>query len=152
MARIPSALLALTAMAAPVPLAAGDCAQDFRIVGWPGGDLPGRALQLEDFKGGALVVSGADVAGVKARRLQNGAPAVGYSLTQDGASAFGHYTTDHMGEPVAIIFRDKLIVAPMVQVPVWGGTGIISGLESLEQAIEIVETLEDPACGPGDRP
>jgi preprotein translocase subunit SecD len=58
---------------------------------------------------------------------QNGARAVGFRLKSDGAALFGEYTTNNVDNFFAIVLDDIVVSAPVIQSPITGGQGIITG-------------------------
>ena len=77
-----------------------------------------------------------------------------------GARKFGQYTTEHIGEPFAIVLDEQVISAPVIQSAITGGSGIITGnfdvLESTRLATLLragslpasLEFLEERTVGP----
>jgi len=58
---------------------------------------------------------------------QTGQRAVGFRLKSKGASLFGDYTSKHVGELFAIVLDNKVVSAPVINSPITGGSGIITG-------------------------
>lgn len=67
--------------------------------------------------------------------------AVSFTLDAAGSRTFGEITTKYVGRPFAIVFDDKVLSAPVIQEPILGGSGIISGNFSLEEAKELALLL-----------
>lgn len=58
---------------------------------------------------------------------QTGEPEIGIEFTAEGAGKFGEVTTRLVGKPLAIFLDDMLLSAPRVDTPITGGSGVISG-------------------------
>ncbi|MFP3855101.1 MAG: protein translocase subunit SecD, partial [Anaerolineales bacterium] len=66
---------------------------------------------------------------------------VSFQLTDEGAEIFGNYTTQHVGEPLAIVLDKEIISTPMIQQPITGGQGTITGEFTLEEANQLAVQL-----------
>lgn len=142
-------LTGLFCLAALPALADATCPERFRIVGWPGGTVTYGQLGTADFKGGPVIVTGADVADAVTVMDMNGAPAVQFKLTAQGARAFGDHTRAHIGEQIAIIYDEALLTAPIVREAITGGQGIITGGLTVRETNEIAAQLRDKSCPAG---
>jgi len=108
----------------------------------------------------APVVTGEDLTDAQPSFDQNGQPAVNFRFNTSGARKFGQYTTDHIGEPFAIVLDNQVISAPTIQSAITGGSGIITGnfdvtestrLSTLLRAGSLpasLEFLEERTVGP----
>ncbi|MDA9952930.1 protein translocase subunit SecD [Planktomarina sp.] len=108
----------------------------------------------------APVVTGEDLTDAQPSFDQNGQPAVNFRFNTSGARKFGRYTTDHIGEPFAIVLDNQVISAPTIQSAITGGSGIITGnfdvtestrLSTLLRAGSLpasLEFLEERTVGP----
>lgn len=65
---------------------------------------------------------------------QNGTNAVSFSLDAGGARRFADVTAKNVGRPFAIILDEKVISAPVINSPIPGGQGIITGSFSLDES------------------
>ena len=93
--------------------------------------------------------------------FQDGQPVVSFRFDTLGARRFGRTTSDHVGEPFAIVLDDKVISAPVIREPILGGTGIISGNFTVKSANDLalllragalpapLVVLEERTVGPG---
>ena len=75
----------------------------------------------------ASVVTGKDLTDAQPAFDQNGRPAVSFRFNSAGARRFGQYTSEHIGDPFAIVLDEKVISAPTIQSAITGGSGIITG-------------------------
>ena len=106
------------------------------------------------------VVTGEELTNAQPAFDQNGRPAVNFMFNTSGARKFGTYTSDHIGEPFAIVLDKQVISAPVIQSAITGGSGIITGnfdvLESTRLATLLragslpasLEFLEERTVGP----
>ena len=89
----------------------------------------------------APVVSGEDLSNAKGDFDQNGRPAVAFKFDASGARRFGDYTAANIGSPFAIVLDGKVISAPVIQSHIAGGSGIITGNFSVEEANRLAVLL-----------
>ena len=106
------------------------------------------------------VVTGEELTNAQPTFDQNGRPAVNFMFNTSGARKFGQYTSEHIGEPFAIVLDNQVISAPVIQSAITGGSGIITGnfdvLESTRLATLLragslpasLEFLEERTVGP----
>ncbi|ADE85527.1 protein translocase subunit SecD [Rhodobacter capsulatus] len=95
------------------------------------------------------VVTGDDLTDARPTTDDNGAPAVSFRFNVSGARAFGDYTAGHIGEPFAIVLDGKVISAPTIQAHIAGGSGIITGRFSIEEATDLALLLRAGALPAG---
>ncbi|MGX1791013.1 protein translocase subunit SecD [Bosea sp. NPDC055332] len=60
-------------------------------------------------------------------------PIVNFRFNIRGAQRFGQATTENLGRQLAIVLDNKVISAPVIQSPITGGSGQISGNFTVEQ-------------------
>lgn len=65
---------------------------------------------------------------------QSGRPIVNFRFNMRGAQRFGQATTENVGRLMAIVLDNEVISAPRIQTPITGGSGMISGSFTVEQA------------------
>lgn len=87
------------------------------------------------------VVSGEDLVDAQPSFDQNGAPAVSFRFNPSGARRFGDYTLENIGSPFAIVLDEEVISAPVIQSHIPGGSGIITGNFTVEEATELAVLL-----------
>jgi len=92
---------------------------------------------------------------------RSGAPEVYFRFDSRGGKQFGDYTKDNVGRPFAIVLDDKVISAPVIQSPILGGNGRITGNFTVETANDLaillragalpapMHILEERTVGPG---
>lgn len=67
-------------------------------------------------------------------RDEMGRPAVSFRFNPLGAKKFGEITTENTGRPFAIVLDGEVITAPRINEPILGGSGIITGQFTPEEA------------------
>lgn len=72
-------------------------------------------------------------------------PVVSFRLDAAGARQFAQITRDHVGEPFAIVLDGKVLTAPVIQTPILGGSGQISGQFTHETASDLSALLRSGA-------
>ncbi len=65
---------------------------------------------------------------------QTGQPEVDFRLDSVGAKQFGDVTTQHVGHRFAIVLDKQVISAPVIESPILGGSGRITGAGTAEDA------------------
>ena len=69
------------------------------------------------------------------------APEVAMGMNSDGARTWSRITGANIGKPVAIVLDGYIVSYPNVQTKISGGNSTISGLESVEEAEDLVNIL-----------
>jgi len=80
-----------------------------------------------------------------AATMQNGQPVVSFKFDRAGAKKFGAITKENVGKPFAIVLDGKVISAPNINEPILGGSGIISGSFSVQEATDLALLLRSGA-------
>jgi preprotein translocase subunit SecD len=76
---------------------------------------------------------------------QNNAPSVAFRLNGPGAHRFGQVTTENVGHRFAIILDHKVIESPVIQNPIVGGQGEITGSFTIDGANQLALLLNSGA-------
>jgi preprotein translocase subunit SecD len=71
----------------------------------------------------------------------NNQPVVSFRFDSAGGRKFGDVTRDHVGELLAIVLDGKVISAPRIDEPILGGSGIIRGSFTVQEANELAVLL-----------
>ena len=87
-----------------------------------------------------VIISGEELADAQPSYNQ-GAPVVSFRFDTTGGRRFGQATTENVGKPFAIILDNEVISAPRINEPILGGSGIISGGFTVEQANNLAVLL-----------
>ena len=66
---------------------------------------------------------------------------INFVLNDKGAKKFGKLTSTMVGKPLGIFFDNELVSSPVVNTPITGGEGYISGSFSKEEAQNMVNLL-----------
>jgi len=69
--------------------------------------------------------------------FQDGRPVVSFTFSAAGGKKFGDTTRENVGKMLAIVLDDKVISAPRINEPILGGSGIISGGFTVQQAKDL---------------
>ncbi|MBI1341154.1 protein translocase subunit SecD [bacterium] len=119
------------------------------VVGEPSG---GRvALASNDLNGAPQVVfedpiiEGADLQSAAQGFDERGVPRIEFRLNPVGASRFGKATQENVGTPFAIVLDNQIVSAPVIRSPILGGSGVIEGNFSIEEAENIAIILRTGA-------
>ncbi len=76
---------------------------------------------------------------------QNNQAVVNFTFDRSGTKKFARSTTDNVGKRIAIILDGKIISAPVVQEPIVGGNGQISGEFTFQSATDLALLLRSGA-------
>jgi preprotein translocase subunit SecD len=89
-------------------------------------------------------ITGADLRNARAQIDQNGAPAVGFSLSNDGAAKFGRVTGENVGRQLAIILDNRVESAPRIDERI-SSEGQIHGSFTQQEAADLALVLRSGA-------
>ena len=104
---------------------------------------PGSLVFVEA-ESGQQVITGDQVKAAEAQAGKENSKTVYFvrlALTDEGAKAFAEATTRLVGKKIAIIYDNKVVSAPVVQVPITNGEATITGMEDAKQAEELASTI-----------
>lgn len=117
--------------------------------------VPGRIVvpfAASEQPGGAMVLyEDAEVTGDMVQSAsaglndQGGGFQINFAFDGRGARRFAEYTRDHVGEVFAIVLDNEIISAPVIQTPITGGSGRITGNFSSEEATRIATLIRSGA-------
>ena len=79
----------------------------------------------------ALILTGTAFAA--SPKVASDQPIVNFRFNIRGAQRFGQITTENLGRPLAIVLDNKVISSPVIQSPITGGSGQISGSFTVQQ-------------------
>jgi preprotein translocase subunit SecD len=87
------------------------------------------------------VMTGADLKEANVQTDSLGKPAVGFTLSDNGAQIFSDYTSTHTGQYLGIVLDKIVISAPVVNTPITDGSGIIQGSFTADEANKLAVQL-----------
>jgi len=90
-------------------------------------------------------VDGADLTDAKPSFDQNGRPVVTFRFNTKGAQRFGQLTTNNVGKRFAIVLDDVVMSAPVINEPIIGGSGQISGNFTVDETSNLAIVLRSGA-------
>lgn len=108
----------------------------------PGAEAGGPAYYLVKRR---VLVSGENLTKAEVTADQNNQTAIGFRFDGAGARRFGEATAANIGKPFAIILDGKVISAPNIRSAITGGSGIIEGSYTIQEASEMVNLLNGGA-------
>ena len=73
--------------------------------------------------------------------FDRGRPVVSFRFNTVGARKFGRVTQENVGKPFAIVLDGKVISAPVIQEPILGGSGQISGSFTVQETQDLALLL-----------
>jgi preprotein translocase subunit SecD len=80
------------------------------------------------------IMTGEVLNSVNVGLTNTGEPSIDFTLTAEGTSIFGTHTTANTGRYLAIVLDKQVITAPIIEDPITGGQGTISGSFTPESA------------------
>lgn len=87
-----------------------------------------------------IIVTGAELTNANFT-LFEGRPAVGFQFNSAGSKRFGEVTQENPGKRFAIVLDNKIISAPVINKPIFGGSGVIYGNFTEASATELALLL-----------
>lgn len=69
-------------------------------------------------------------------------PYISFTLKGDGGKIFGDYTTNNVGQYLAIVLDKRVISSPVIRQPITGGNGSISGSFTVPEATNLAVQLK----------
>lgn len=106
----------------------------------------GEVIEEEDpfvdtgLTGRYLETATLEFAGGQTGQLAN-EPLVSVRFNEEGSKLFAQITRDHVGEQLGIFLDGELLSAPVINEPIVGGTAIISGQFTVDEARELSKNL-----------
>lgn len=76
----------------------------------------------------------------------NNRPGVAFRMSAEKARQFGAMTANHIGEKVDLVVCGKVMSSPVIQTPLMGGSGMVSGEFTMEQAKMLAAQLQAGSC------
>jgi protein-export membrane protein SecD len=93
-----------------------------------------------------VILSGANLVDAQPKYDNiNNQPIVTFTLDRLGSKRFGQATTKNIGKKIAIILDDEAISAPVIQDSITGGSGVISGSFTFQEATDLALLLRSGA-------
>jgi len=86
-------------------------------------------------------LGGHDIVDARAGFDANSRPAVDFRFSARGARVFGQLTQENVGRPFAIVLDNEVLSAPVIQTPILGGSGQITGNFTVEEASRLAVRL-----------
>ncbi|HVP64448.1 MAG TPA: protein translocase subunit SecD, partial [candidate division Zixibacteria bacterium] len=93
-------------------------------------------------------VTGRDLRGAEPGRDENGAPDVNFTLTREGGQRFYAFTSEHVGQPLAIVLDGKVQEVANIREAI-RDSGRISGRFTEQQVQDLAMTLRSGALPAG---
>ena len=93
----------------------------------------------------AVVVGGDQLQDARGTYDEQGRPAVSFEFKALGARKFGNATRENVNRRLAIVLDGKVISAPVINTPITGGKGIITGNFTVQSANDLALMLRSGA-------
>jgi preprotein translocase subunit SecD len=103
--------------------------------------MPGKELDARYLVEKNQMLTGASLATASVSTGEMGEPVVAFKMTPEGGRLFGKITGDHVGRQLAIILDGKVFSAPVIKSRIGGGSGIIEGRFSWDEARNLALVL-----------
>ncbi len=114
------------------------------------GKLSSSSRVVDGVDGGQYVINRKPVVGGEnltdaSVSFQEGAPVVSFKFNTVGGRKFGEVTKENIGRQLAIVLDDEVISAPVIQSAILGGSGVITGNFTSEEANDLALLLRSGA-------
>ncbi|MBO4294217.1 MAG: protein translocase subunit SecD [Alphaproteobacteria bacterium] len=114
------------------------------------GKLSNASRVINSAEGGQLVIQRKAVVGGEnltdaGVSFQDGRPVVTFKFNTMGGRKFGEVTKNNVGERLAIVLDNEVISAPNIQSAILGGSGVITGSFTSEEANNLAMLLRSGA-------
>lgn len=103
-------------------------------------NIEGGTERKEEFAKYETILTGADLERAYIV-FQNNRPIIGFSFKGAAGDTFGTFTNNHVGQFLTILLDGKVLTSPVIKSAIWGGSGVIEGQFSLEEANKVVTQL-----------
>ena len=104
-------------------------------------NIEGSSERKEDFAKYKTILTGADLEKSYPTTGEIGQTIIGFKFRPHAADAFGRFTTNHQGQYLTILLDGKVLTSPVIQGPIWGGAGVITGSFGIAEVDKIVRQL-----------
>ncbi|MBI3394232.1 MAG: protein translocase subunit SecD, partial [Spirochaetia bacterium] len=95
---------------------------------------------------GPVILDGNDMTDARENVNPNSAwYMINFQLSGAGADKFGEVTTKNTGKRLAILWGDRVVSDPVIRSPILGGSGVVEGDFSREQAHEVANVIREGA-------
>ena len=143
---------------------------EFRLVAQPGAN-PADVEQLPFYKNTRegtegvekrVMVQGEDLTDAQASFDQrSGEPDVDFRFNLRGGQQFAEATSQNVGKPFAVVLDNQIVTDPVIQSAITGGSGVITGRYTVQQANDLavllragalpakLTVIEERTVGPG---
>ena len=91
------------------------------------------------------IIQGVDLSGARQDFDETGRASISFSLHPAGAKRFGDETRKNVGQRFAIVLDNRIVSAPVIQSPITGGSGRITGSFTIEEAEQMAVVLRSGA-------
>ena len=93
-------------------------------------------------------LTGKNIKSAMVTRDPLGRPEIAFNLDSRGAELFAEITRENVGRQLAIVLDGELYSAPVIQNPIEGGSGVITGQFDVAEAFELANVLQNPLEAP----
>ena len=109
--------------------------------GWQGTDTVVRPDKTTLKLPKKVILTGADLKDAHETFDQFGRPQVAFTFQSSAAKKFEDYTTKNVGKFLTILLDNRVISSPIINSPIPGGSGVITGAFTLESARDLAVLL-----------
>ena len=88
------------------------------------------------------IMTGKDLTSATVTFNQYNQPQISFTLNSAGAKIFGDFTSANVGKYLAIVLDKRVISSPQIQTAITGGSGLITGQFTLNQAKSLAIQLQ----------
>lgn len=105
-------------------------------------NIEGSSKRKDEFAKYDTILKGADLKNASVIFNNMSQPIIRFEWkTSKASDTFGRFTADHVGKYLTILLDGKVLTSPVIKGPIWGGSGVIEGSFTLEEANKVVRQL-----------
>lgn len=104
-------------------------------------NVEGTNQRKEEFAKYVSILTGADLDRAFEQFSETSQPQVGFKFKQEAADTFGKFTNNHVKQYLTILLDGKVLTSPVINGPIWGGSGVIQGSFTVKEVQKIVRQL-----------
>lgn len=108
-------------------------------------DLLGRPTVTPQGRVFRTVLTGAQLKSAEVTTGKYNSPEVAFTMTDEGKATLARHTSDNVGKYMAVVVDKEVVSCPVVNTPITGGEGVITGKFATEEALTLAVKLRTGA-------
>jgi len=104
-------------------------------------NVEGTNKRKPEYEKYEVLLTGAHLKKAGVQFDQTNRPMITFELDKEGGDIFGNFTNNHVGQYLTVLLDGKVVTSPVIKSAIWGGSGVIEGQFTLEEANKVVRQL-----------